>query len=107
MAQKIKKSEGTTVLIKDLREMIEQARWHVAHAIDSTLVMLYWRIGRRICQDILKKRRAAYGEEIVAALGRQLETDFGRGFTVKNLRRMIQFADVFPEEEIVVTLSRQ
>jgi hypothetical protein len=97
MAQKIKKSVDTTVLIKDLRGMIEQALGHVAHAIDATLIRVYWHIGRRICQDLLKKRRAAYGEEIVAALERQLETEFGRGFSEKNLGRMIQCAEVFPE----------
>ena len=90
MAQKIKKSEGTTVLIKDLRGMIEQARGHVAHAIDSALVMLYWRIGKRICQDILKKGRAAYGEEIVAALRRQL------GWT--HFRQLIPIEDALKRE---------
>ena len=107
MAQKMKKLEGTTVLIKDLRGMIEQARGYVAQAIDSTLVMLYWRIGKRICQDILKHKRAGYGEEIVAALSQQLAADFGRGFSRQNLFKMIQFSEAFPNEEIVSTLSRQ
>ena len=91
MAQKIKKSEGTTILIKNLRGMIEQARGHVAHAIDSTLVMLYLRIGQRINQDILKHKRAGYGEEIVSTLSRQLTADFRKGFSRYNLSRMIQF----------------
>ena len=39
--------------------------------------MLYWEIGRRIRQDILEEERAAYGKEIVAALGRQLESEKG------------------------------
>ena len=103
----VRKSEGTTVLIKDLRGMIEQARGHVAHAIDATLVMLYWRIGQRINQDILKHKRAGYGEEIVAALGRQLTADFGKGFSRYNLSRMIQFAEVFPDEAIVAALRQQ
>ena len=103
----VRKSEGTTVLIKDLRGMIEQARGYVAQAIDSTLVMLYWRIGRRINLDILKHKRAGYGEEIVVTVSRQLETEFGRGFSEKNLRRMIQFAEVFPDEAIVAALRRQ
>jgi hypothetical protein len=47
------------------------------------------------------------GERIVSALMRQLESEYGRGFAEKNLRRMMQFATVFPEEQIVVSLSRQ
>jgi hypothetical protein len=72
MVQRIKKSEGTTVLIKDLRGMIEQAHGHVAHAIYSTLVMPYWRIGQRINLNILKHKRAGYREEIVSTVSRQL-----------------------------------
>jgi predicted nuclease of restriction endonuclease-like (RecB) superfamily len=64
-------------------------------------------VGRRIRQDILREKRAEYGERIVAALGRQLETEFGRGFGEKNLRRMMRFAEVFSEWEIVASLMRQ
>ncbi len=96
-----------TVLLADLRELIGQAREGVARAVNSGLTMLYWHIGRRIHQDILKEKRAGYGEEIVAAIGRQLENEYGRGFREKSLRRMIQFAEVFPDREIVVSLIRQ
>ena len=57
--------------------------------------------------EVLGSERAAYGEQIVATLSRQLVADYGRGYTEKNLRRMIQFAEAFPEEEIVATLWRQ
>jgi hypothetical protein len=40
-------------------------------------------------------------------VSRQLVADYGRGYSEKNLRRMIQLAVAFPDEEIVVTLSRQ
>ena len=47
------------------------------------------------------------GRKIVSAVGRQLEAEFGRGFTTKSLHRMVQFAEVFPDEEIVAALRRQ
>jgi hypothetical protein len=50
--------------------------------------------------------RAAYGKQIVVTLSRQL-AEYGRGYSEKNLRRMVQFAESFPEEEIVAALSRQ
>ena len=80
--------------LADLRELILQAREGVARAVDSGLTALYWHIGQRIRQDVLKEKRAEYGAQIVAALGRQLETEFGCGFGEKNLRRMIRFAEV-------------
>ena len=69
--------------------------------------MLYWRVGQRIHQDILKEKRAEYGEEIVPTLSTQLVPEFGEGFSKRNLFRMIRFAEVFLDEQIVVTLSRQ
>jgi predicted nuclease of restriction endonuclease-like (RecB) superfamily len=70
-------------------------------------VLLYWQVGRRVQIEILKSRRAEYGEQVVPSLATQLALEFGQGFAEKNLRRMIQLADVFPDREIVVTLSRQ
>jgi len=93
--------------IADVRELILQAREGVARAVDSALTTLYWHIGRRIVQDVLKEKRAGYGEEIVSALGRQLEQEFGPGFSGKSLPRMIRFAKAFPDEEIVSRLRRQ
>ena len=59
-------------MLKDLRELIAEARQDVARQINSALVLLYWRIGQRICQDILKQKRAEYGEQIVSTLRREL-----------------------------------
>ena len=94
-------------LLADVRELILQAREGVARAVDSGLTTLYWHVGRRVRQDILKEKRAEYGAEIVSALGRQLEAEFGRGFGEKNLRWMVQFVEQFPDVQIVAALLRQ
>ena len=57
--------------------------------------------------EVLSKERAAYGQQIVVSVARQLVQEYGASFGEKNLRRMMQFAEVFPEEEIVVSLIRQ
>ena len=98
---------GAKGLLTDVREMILATRQTVAQGVNSALTALYWEIGRRIRQDVLQSKRAGYGEQIVAALGRQLEREFGRGYGEKNLHRMIQFATVFPDEKIVAALRRQ
>jgi len=98
---------GAKGLLTEVRQMILVTRQTVAQGVNSALATLYWEIGRRIRQDVLKSKRAGYGEQIVAALGRQLEREFGRGYGEKNLHRMIQFATVFPDEKIVAALRRQ
>ncbi len=106
-AAKPTKRPAARALLMDVRELIVQARESVARTVDAGLALHYWQVGRRIRQDILKKERAEYGAEIVVTLSRQLEKEFGRGYAEKNLRRMVQFAESFPEAKIVVTLSRQ
>ncbi len=59
-------------LIGDIRSLIETARHNVAVTVNVGLTILYWQIGDRIRQDILKEKRAEYGKEIVATLSRQL-----------------------------------
>ena len=98
---------GKKVLLSGVRDLILAARQSVAQTVNSTLTLLYWEIGRRIRQDMLKEKRADYGRQIVSALGGQLEREFGRGFGVRNLFRMIRFAEVFPDLEIVSALRTQ
>jgi predicted nuclease of restriction endonuclease-like (RecB) superfamily len=94
-------------LAVDLGRMIEAARQEVAHAANAALTTLYWQLGARVRTAVLEGKRAAYGGQIVAALGRQLEALYGRGFGEKNLRRMVQFAEAFDDAEIVAALRRQ
>ena len=68
-------------LFQDLRSLIIEARQDVARQVNSALVLLYWQVGKRIRQDILKEKRADYGEEIVSTLSTQLITEFGSRFS--------------------------
>jgi len=94
-------------LFQDLRSLIIEARQDVARQVNSALVLLYWRVGQRIRKDILKEKRADYGEEIVPTLSTQLSEEFGPSFSMRNLWHMIRFAEVFPDEKIVNALSTQ
>lgn len=96
-----------TALLGDIRTLIEAARKRAASAVNSELSMLYWRIGQRIHTQVLEGRRADYGEEVVLTLAAQLVKEYGSSFSVKNLRRMVQFAVAYPDERIVVSLIRQ
>ena len=67
--------------------------WHnLAVTVNAGLTFLYRHFDGRIYQDILKEKRARYGEDLLPTLSANLVREFGRGFTEKNLRRMVQFA---------------
>ena len=94
-------------LVSDIRALIEAARGQVAQAVNAGMVSLYWNIGRRISLELLGGKRAEYGGRIVSAAGRQLEAEYGEGFSEKSLRHMIRFAEAFPDDKIVSALRRQ
>lgn len=95
-----------STLFFEISEIIEQSHSKVMSQVNSTMTLLFWQVGKRINDFILENKRAEYGKQIVVTLSRQLEERFGRNFEEKNLRRMVQFAEVFPQPEKVVTLSR-
>ncbi len=94
-------------LVGELRGLIDQARESIASTVNARLTMLYWHLGNRIRKEILKDERAEYGRGIVAAVARQLTQHYGKGFSEKSLRRMVQFGELFPDEQIVAPLARQ
>jgi len=96
-----------TQLLDDIRKMINEIQSIIAITANAGLTMLYWRIGTRINKEILKGKRAEYGMKIVSTVSRQLETEYGNGYSIKNIRHMIRFAEAFTDELIVSTLSRQ
>ena len=93
--------------VSDIKKLIEQSKQQLALAINSTMSLLYWQIGARVREEILKNKRAEYGEQIVQSLSAQLTLEYGKGFSKRNVFNMIQFAERFPDEKIVATLSRQ
>ena len=69
---------------------------------------MYWHIGERINHEVLGNQRAEYGKQIVASVSRQLQQEYNiKGFDEKNIRRMMQFTSLFPDSQIVATVSRQ
>ncbi len=99
---------STQSLIQDLRQIIEQARGQVAATANYAQTMMYWHIGERINREILGNQRAEYGKQIVSAVSTQLQAEYGKkGFEPRSIWRMMQFAQEFPDEQIVATVSTQ
>ena len=101
------KLDKNKVLLNELVSLIEDGRRQLSFAANATITLTYWRVGKRINDDILKNKRAGYGKQIVETISQQLIAHYGSNYGVKNLRRMMQFAQVFDDEQIVVPLVRQ
>jgi predicted nuclease of restriction endonuclease-like (RecB) superfamily len=94
-------------LIGEIKSLIEQGRNQAVAAVNSALTVTFWHVGRRINEELLQGKRAEYGKQVVVALAEALVVQYGKSFEAGNLRRMMQFAEVFSEIEIVVPLARQ
>ena len=94
-------------LFTDIHRMIEDTRRAVSQTVNAGLTLLYWNIGQRINEEVLQNKRAAYGKQIVATLSRQLEGEYGKGYSIPALSRMCTFNEHFSDFEIVATLSQQ
>ncbi len=87
--------------------MIEQSHQNVALAVNAEITLLYWKVGKRINDEVLGNERAQYGKKVVRALSAQLSLEYGKGWGEKQLRQCMQFAAVFADEQIVYALRRQ
>jgi len=94
-------------LYKELSLLIEKSKKKAVSQIKSTVNLLFWHVGKKINDEILHKKRAEYGAQVVTNLAEKLSAKYGRNFTLRNLRRMMQFAEDFPDKKIVSTLSTQ
>ena len=94
-------------LLAEIRVLIEDARRQVAHAANAGLTIAYWRIGKRLLTENLTDGRGEYGQQILASLAQQLEREYGKGFSYSALTRMVRFAELFPDERILVSLIQE
>jgi len=94
-------------LLSDLQQIIDSGKRKVATQVNSTLTLTYWHIGKRINNDVLQNQRAEYGKQIVKSVSKELAQQYGNSFETRNLRRMMQFAELFPDIAIVSPLATQ
>ncbi len=94
-------------LFFEIKKLIEESRKSVAVAVNAELTSMYWHIGKKINEDILNKKRAEYGKQVIASLSHRLTNEYGKGWSTKHLQHCLRFAETFPDFQIVSALQRQ
>ncbi len=101
----LKENNKDRQYIFDIKKLLQQARQKAYTAINTAMIEVYWKIGRRIVDEEQKgEKRAAYGEEILQTLSKELTVEFGKGFSYANLRNFRQFYLTFSENQIYYAL---
>ncbi|KAF5418344.1 MAG: hypothetical protein C5S49_01845 [Candidatus Methanogaster sp.] len=89
-------SELTLPLYDRIQRVLLEAQSSVSRAVNTAMVHAYFEIGRLIVEDEQHgKARAEYGEETLKPLSERLTAEFGRGFSMRNLRNMRTFYLIF------------
>lgn len=84
-------------LLKQIREIIENARTNAVRSVDFCRVQMYWQIGRKIVEEEQGgEARAEYGKYIIRNLSKQLIPEYGSGFGARQLEQARQFYTEYP-----------
>lgn len=77
------------VIFQQVAELLQNARQQVLRAVNSTMTITYFEIGRIIVEEEQNgKDRAEYGKQLLKSLSKQLTKEFGKGFSIDNLENM-------------------
>lgn len=94
--------------VKEIRDMLQQARQKAYATVSFIMVETYWRIGQRIVEEEQQgKDRAEYGSFLIRELSKSLSAELGKGFALANLKNFKQFYLTFPDFEKSYTLRSQ
>lgn len=89
-------------LFDNIKDMVINSRNRVYSAVNTEMLNLYWNIGKVIMEIQQGDERAAYGDAVLEKLSQRLTNEFGKGFSIINLRRMRKFYCLFPIRSTVL-----
>ena len=83
-------------VINEVKSIIEESKKKVVSYVNTTLLFMYWNIGKLIVEYQGGKERAKYGDRLIERLSIELTKEYGSGFDKSNLRYMRLFYESFP-----------
>lgn len=92
-------------IYNEIAILIEEAKRNVAIKVNRDITILYWNIGKYITKNILNNEKPEYGKAVIESLSKRLIEEYGKGYGIKNIFRMLRFYEYFPDFEILSTLS--
>lgn len=84
-----------TDVYNNVKYILKEARANAYSSVNFYMVQAYWNIGKLIFEEQGRKDRAEYGEQLIKNLSAQLTKEYGKGFTLTNLKTMRKFYLVF------------
>lgn len=94
------------MLFHQVAELLQYARRQVLRTVNSTMTYTYFEIGRMIVEEEQNgKDRAAYGKQVLKGLSEQLTSEFGKGFSVRNLEFIRKFYLIYSNSSTLTRIT--
>ena len=97
--KEIKKGADTSLgdFVNEVKNIIDAARANAIRSVDFCRVQMYWAIGKRIFEKEQQgKERAEYGKYLIRNLAKEIEPEYGSGFSVRQLEMCRKFYRTYP-----------
>ena len=91
------------VIYKNIKEKVINARSKMLKQIDTTMIEVYWYVGKITSDLYSNSSDGTYGKRIIEALSKKLKDEFGNGFSAVSIRRMRRFYEFYPNWSAVPT----
>lgn len=93
---------GMSVVVQEIKTVLDASRSNVARQVNAELLNAYWNIGRIICEyEQSMPNRADYGKQTLKALAKELTKELGKGFSVSNIQFMRRFYQTYQIQQTV------
>lgn len=89
------------VLLKEIKDRIAQAQTRAVLSVNAELVGLYWDLGRLIDG---RQQQEGWGAAVIPRLARELKNELPeeKGFSERNIKRMLAFYRAYPDPSSIV-----
>ena len=107
MPEELMNGTDVETIFSDISTMIYDAKNEVMLRVNTSVITLYWNIGKKLSEEVLQGKKPDYGKNIIGDLSERLTAEYGKGFEKSSVFKMVKFYQEFPEYEKVATLSQQ
>ena len=80
MSEELMNIADVESVFSDISTMIYTAKNEVMMRVNTSVISLYWNIGKKLSEEVLQGKKAEYGKNIIGDLSERLTAEYGKGF---------------------------
>ena len=97
MSEELMNVADVESVFSDISTMIYDAKNEVMLRVNTSVITLYWNIGKKLSEEVLQGKKPEYGKNIIGDLSKRLTAEYGKGYTKSNLYSFYSFYKTYPE----------